>query len=195
LNAFQQCNNKIAELRKAAKFERTAFELDLVKADLEVVGNLSPKVQNTIIEAINNSASRFKIPIGLLHGVFRIESDYRFYLNHPTVTIGVKGKQITTYAIGLGGVIWECWEDTLKKYKIAETRTDLYIPETAVLATACILRSIINDELPKSNSYTLMGKIVRRYYGAYSEMYLSKMQEKTSDLWLKRMTMEILKNY
>lgn len=167
------------------------FEINLVNADLEtyndITGKLSSRVRVVILKAMEKNCKKYNLPIGLLHGIFRTESEYRFYLDHTKININVHGKSLSTNAIGIGGVVWEFWEDKLRSNGIAETKTDLYLPEINIEASCYILRSIINEELKNSNQYNIIPRIITRYYGAYSEGYLSKMQKVTSDLWMNRM--------
>lgn len=169
------------------------YELSFVEDDLHTLG-VSKYVQDTILETIDSCSSEYKLPIGLLHSIFRVESEYRFYIDHPVVNIKVKNSLISTRAIGLSGIIWEFWEDSLKKHNIAETRSDLYLPEINIRAASYILRYMIDDEMKKKQTqYSLLNNVVRRYYGAYSEEYMKKMEKVTSDLWMRRMSVELLR--
>ncbi len=170
------------------------FEIELVKADLDTYGTISPKVERIIIDNILDVHKKYNIPIGLLHCIFRVESEYRFNIDHPTVQVVVHKNQIKTHAIGLGGVMWCFWGDSLKKAGIADMETDLYLPDVNIQASGFILHSIIQSILNSIKGYPLgiLTEIVRRYYGAYNTLYMSKMQKITSDLWMKRMAKAIL---
>jgi hypothetical protein len=43
------------------------------------------------------------------------------------------------------------------------------------------------------SEYTILDNVIRRYYGAYSNTYLNKMELVTSDLWMKRIAKEIIR--
>ncbi|HLD98172.1 MAG TPA: transglycosylase SLT domain-containing protein [Candidatus Nanoarchaeia archaeon] len=169
-------------------FKQDLFRSDLqfVKEDIEMYGYISKRVNKDFIGSIEKASKEYSIPVGMLHSIFRVESDYRWMINHPKIF--VKGKE--TNAIGLGGVVWEYWSDKLINKKIAENRNDLYIPEVNIEAAAYILRYIINEEIHKPGA-DLLGRIITRYYGAYSELYKDKTIKITSELWMKKMIRDI----
>lgn len=171
------------------------YELDIVKADLETYGS-SKMFLDIAIPEIKSTSEKYKIPIGLLHAIFRVESDYRFNITHADVVVPVKGKSAKTNAVGLGGILWVYWGESLRSEKIAEVEQDLFLPNVSIRATGYILRYLIDSEIKAGgkNSYNILSNVVRRYYGAYSSLYMSKMQNYTSDLWMKRIGMELM-NY
>lgn len=175
------------------KYEELKYELSFVKDDLNTL-EVSKYVQSIILNTIDSCSLEYKLPVGLLHSIFRVESEYRFYIDHPIINIKVNNSNITTRAIGLGGIVWEFWADSLIKHNIAEKRSDLYLPEVNIKASSYILRLMINEETNKDkNSYTVLNRVVKRYYGAYSEEYMKKMEKVTSDLWMRRMSLELIK--
>ena len=170
------------------------FEIGIVKEDLATYGRSSIFIK-IVTPAIENAAEKYKIPIGLLHAIFRVESDYRPQIDHNKVTVPVHGNNIITNAIGMGGVLWVYWGDSLKARGIAETEMDLYFPQIAIEATAYILKQMIDAETKVNgnlNSFNVLSNIIKRYFGAYSLMYLAKMEKYTSDLWMKRIAKEVL---
>jgi len=176
--------------------DNKSFELDLVREDLQTYGTISARVQNIILTEIDSCSMEYKIPIGLLHSIFRVESEYKFNIDHPTVTIKLHGQIIKTHATGLGGVMWAIWQDSLKAHNIAQAETDLYLPDINIHASSYILSLAIKDALKnRQTGKGLLDKIIRNYYGAYSDMYMSKMERVTSDLWMKRITKTILKDF
>ncbi len=183
---------QIASEREASrqKVFRKQFELDLVKEDLNTYGSVSSKLQTIIVNKIGEVSEKYNLPIGLLHGIFRVESEYRFYITHPTVKVSVHNRTIETNALGLGGILWCYWGDSLRSHGIAESETDLYLPEVNIEAAAYILRYLVDDELKEGNSY-ILPRVITRYYGVYSSLYLTKMQSITSDLWMKRIEKEL----
>ena len=163
-------------------------DLDIVRQDLITYQKLSPTTIEEVLASIDAASKKWDIPVGLLHAIFRVESEYNFWINHPTVTVTVHQKRVRTQAIGLGGIIWEFWSDSLRKHNIAMTRTDLYLPEKNIEGSAAILRWITDAKLKKNSTteYNLINQIISGYYGAYDKTYHSKMERITSDLWLKR---------
>jgi len=170
-------------------------ELELIRLDLNEYTHLSTNIKNEITTAISDASEKYKLPPALLHSIFQIESDYHFNIDHPTVTVVIHGKKVTTSCKGLGGILFEAWAEKLKVEGIAETATDLYMPRCNILATGFILRTIINDELAASHGRAdswIVQRIITKYYGVKSPAYEAKMKQVTSNLWLKRMAREIV---
>ncbi len=181
-------NQSKIQLTQQFKKDIIDTDLEFVRQDINMYGYISPYVTDKIVKEIENSSKKYKIPIGMLHAIFRIESDYRFYITHSDVILK-GGNKIN--AIGLGGVVWYFWGDSLIKNNIAQTMSDLYIPEINIKASAYILRIIINEEVESVNESDLLNRIITRYYGAYDKLYRDKTFIVTSDLWMKRMLNEI----
>lgn len=174
--------------------ENRHYELEIVRDDLITYGR-SEKVSKIITDTIEEVTKDYDLPIGLLHAIFRVESDYKFNITHPTVTVPVHGRGVTTNAAGLGGIVWVYWGDSLRSKGIAETELDLYLPDVNVRASGYVLRYLIDDEMKRKNlsEINILDNVIKRYYGAYSPLYLSKMERVTSDLWMKRIAKELIK--
>lgn len=186
-NIIKEKENTILEL-KDNKNNKISYELGLVKEDLKTYGYLSDTVINQYLKAIEISNKEDNIPIGLLHAITRIESDYRFWVEHKLVKTKVNGKLKEIRAAGSGGIIWELWKDSLVYYNRANEKSDLFLPYQSIRSTSLILRILIKDELKKSND-NLVGRVLIRYYGAYDKDYYNKTTVVTSDLWMKRMNL------
>jgi hypothetical protein len=191
------------------------YELDLVKADLDTYGTLSEKVKKLIIDNIADVHRNRHIPIGLMHCIFRVESDYRFNIDHPDVMVKVgqcktiKGnsnnahldfpnRMIKTHATGMAGIVWYFWKDSLIANGIAEKESDLYLPDVSVQACGLVLSIQIKEIMSTSAvapGHDLIDRLICAYYGAYCSLYRDKMQKITSDLWLIRMSKDILREY
>jgi len=161
----------------------------IILNDLQTYNKLSENVIKDLVKSMYEASKTFDIPIGLLHAIFRVESEYNFWVEHKLIKITINKKRITTKAVGLGGIVWEFWSDSLKTHHIAFKRSDLFIIKNNINATAAILRWITNSLLiSPNNKNDLINKIIKRYYGAYSSDYFKKMVRVTSDLWLKRIS-------
>ena len=172
------------------------YELSLVEDDLKTYNHLSENTRQEILDSLYGAYKRFKVPIGLMHAVTRTESEYKFWLTHPTVTVSIykKGKKerVTTNALGMGGVIWEIWGDTLKHFNVAYEKSDLYKPGIGITAQACVLHLIIEDVMNDNTAIpNIVARIQSKYYGAYAKEYIARMKLVTSDLWIKRIAKEI----
>jgi hypothetical protein len=172
-------------------------ELGVVKLDLGEYEYLSDEVRGIILNSIDSASSRYKVPVMLLHAVLRIESEYKFWVVHPKVSVrvkldSVKYGRVETNALGLGGVIWEIWGKELKSSGIANSKGDLLLPDKNIFATAFILRYLINKNSSKANHNNAIPLLISEYYGAFDSGYESKMVRFTSDLFWKRITREIV---
>jgi len=168
------------------------YELALVEDDLKTYNHLSDNARQEILDSLYGAYKRFKVPIGLMHAVTRTESEYRFWLTHPDVNVKINGKRVKTNALGMGGVIWEIWGDTLKYFDVAHNKSDLYIPGVGITAQACVLHLIIEEVMVDSVPvYNIVPRVQAKYYGAYAKEYIARMKLVISDLWLKRIAKEI----
>jgi len=199
---FKVLNTAYGIEKETIAIERTAntiididnVSMDIVRSDLETYNKFSFRMIDGISNSIKAYSKKWGVPVGLVHSIMRIESEYKFWIEHDPINITVHGKKIKTKAVGLGGIVWEFWADSLKKHNIANTRTDLFLYDTNIEASTAILKWIINDELnkPYNNEINLINKIIKRYYGAYNQDYYNKMIKVTSNLWLKRIARTLI---
>ena len=165
--------------------EDKRYELAIIRDDLKEY-DLSENLSNVIIDKIEEASKKYKIPVMLLHAIFRIESDYKFWIEHDIITV----KAQKTRAVGLGGIVWEYWADSLTHKNIAKTKSDLFLPQVNIEATAYILRVIVNSYNDKKIN---IREIIKRYYGVDDNVYYEKMLNVTSDLFIKRIERELRK--
>lgn len=176
-------------------------ELAIIKIDLETYHKLSDMTINKIITSMRKTSLKYELPVGLLHCINRVESEYQFNIVHPTVTVLIGKQKLVTNAVGTSGILWCYWGEQLKKENIAQMETDLFYPDVSIEAEGYILRWLINDELSnvkkdslkneRITKLNILAHVVKRYYGAYSEQYLSKMETVTSDLWMRRIAEDL----
>lgn len=182
-------SNKETKVVMASKAHPHSYQLAIVSKKIDKAQYLSNKVRDLIKNSMQRAADKYKLPIILMHAIFKVESDYQYWIKHPTVRVNVDGKRISTNAIGLGGIMWCFWGDSLKANRIAETKSDLYLPDVNVMASAYILRTLINYEEknnPRLNKSNILNNVVRQYYGRFNRKYIRKMQRFTSKLWMKQ---------
>ena len=93
--------------------------------------------------------------------------------------------------------MWEYWGKELKQHSIAQKRSDLFLPAINIQAVAFILSQIISRSARnnKLEMWNITDTIVKHYYGVDSKEYKRKLLLYTSDLWMKRMSIVILKEY
>jgi len=140
--------------------------------------NLSQFMIDSLTNSIKKYSIKYNLPVSLIHSIIKIESDYRYKIAHSSVTIVVIDSMLTTSAIGLGGIIWEFWADSLKKNNIAINKQELFNPDVNIEATAFILRTIINSLKEKNyvNADNLISYLVKRYYGTTNKYYENKLK-------------------
>jgi hypothetical protein len=154
---------------------------------------LSPRIKDDVITALRLTSKEFGIPVSLLHLVIRVESDYRFNIDHKLVTIKVKGRDTKIQAKGLGGIVWELWADSLQTYGIAASSTDLYLPDVNIKAMGFILRDCLRKESGSDpNVSTIISRVVRRYFGAFSKDYEDKLLRDGGDFALRRIARDLV---
>lgn len=189
--SLQDCSSPKAMPIDSAVPDIRQAELAMIRADLDEYQDLSTATKNEFASAIAEVSQADTLPPGLLHAICQIESDYRFNVDHPVVTIKIGGKYQTVHARGVAGIIWEIWGKKLHTAGIAETSSDLYIPRIAIRSLGFILRVITNDEISKGNGTLIVRRIIAQYYGVVSPEYERKMKEVTSNLWLKRIARQL----
>jgi hypothetical protein len=166
------------------EIDDTPYELELVKADLETYGYLSERVIYEYLKGIQECYKEYKVPIGLMHAVIYIESDYRFWIEHDLVTLKELGYSVK--AVGAGAIIWELWKDDLLKVDSTLKKTDLFTPYIAIKCSGIILHKLITEETAKGYN-NIVNRVLIRYYGAYLQSRYDKTVKITSELWIKRM--------
>ena len=134
----------------------------------------------------------------LIHCIVSNESSYDPSARHPQIL--VRGKP--TFAIGLGGIVWEYNADALIKEGIAVARLDLTEPRNNIRGTAFILHKDVADIFARNPTLSedrFFDELIKRYYGAYDESYKSRMLTKIKDMaskqWIRRVVKSILTTY
>ena len=149
--------------------------------DIKKYSKLSSKMKVLIIKTVLDTSKKYDLNPLLVYSLLHTESSMRFYIQHSTVHLVIKGKKVTTRAVGLGGVIWEWWGDKLKKENIAFSRSDLFLPDVNIKAVGYIL-----NEFRKSP--TMRGcksrdeSMLRRYFGGNYKFYSDKIDKKIMNL-------------
>lgn len=186
--------SKTATLSPLQVTEMKAREVELgtIELDLKEFPILSDEVRKDIFNTIDKVSTEYQQPPMLLHIIFRIESGYQFWVEHPQVVVTVKGKRVPIRATGLGGIVWEFWADTLKKAGIAQTRGDLFIPAVNVRATGLILSILTEQAVKTSSEGNILPVLISKYYGQFDKDYESKMMRYSSDLFWKRISRDLM---
>jgi len=171
-----------ANQNKTCYLKLDNFQSELIKEDLKTYNYLKNKDIEKIIFNMQIYSIKYNLPIGLLHSIFRIETEYKFWIKHNN-----------DYAVGLGGVVWSCWKNKLIENNIAKSKNELRKIDNNIHATAFILRYFINIINEKQNDKFIIDDLIKYYYGAKNDKYYNKMKIVTSDLWLIRINEQITK--
>jgi len=153
----------------------------LLVNNLRQYKKLSPDIQSIIIDNVIAEATKYNINPIILYSLLDVESSMRFHIQHQKTSIKIKGKQVVIRAVGLGGVVWEWWDEELQKANIAKTRTDLFLPGNNIKAVAFILNEMYKKPLLngcKSKDESML----RRYFGGNFKSYSDKINLKVMSI-------------
>jgi hypothetical protein len=187
------CNKPVQSTKPIAEIQAREVELGTIELDLKEFPFLSEGTRKGIFNTIDTVSAQYELPPMLMHLIFRIESGYQFWIEHPQVTINIKGKSTPIRATALGGTVWEIWGDTLRKANIAQTRSDLFLPWVDIRATGLILSIFAEQAAKTGNVETVLPILISKYYGQFDRDYEAKMVKYSSDLFWKRISRELMK--
>lgn len=153
-------------------------DIHLLQEDLSTnYDYISVSAKERIFKSILTESQKYNINPVILYAVLHTESNFQYWIQHKPIKIVKDGKKITIQAIGLGGIVWEWWGESLKAKSICETKTDLYNIENNIAATAYIYNHLLNMPLhPKSKNINESAML--RYFGGYYPEYPLKIVEK-----------------
>jgi hypothetical protein len=177
------------------------MEKELVRMDIEEAGNrvgLSARQQAQYLDYLDEAATKYTIPMILVHSIVYVESSYDPSARHPQIVV----RGTPTFAIGFGGVVWEYNKDALIKEGIATARLELTEPRSNLLATAFIIHRDVEEIFAKNPTLSedrFFDELIRKYYGGYDEPYkvrmLAKIKDMASRQWIHRVVKTILLKY
>ena len=144
--------------------EKTS-DLSIIR-DYEEKNKDIPKNSDLILGTIIEEAEKYDFSPYILYAIFWQESRFKAHIEHPFIY--VKGKR--TRAVGLGGVVWEWWDQKLIKNDIADVRADLFDPETNIRASAFILNEFRKMKQLQGTQNKLESALAR-YYGSVKSGY------------------------
>ena len=185
------CNKPYVPSLQSADVTAREVELGTIDLDLKEFPILSDETRKDIFKTIDEVSAQYEQPPMLMHIIFRIESGYQFWVEHPQVVVTIKGKKVPIRATGLGGIVWEFWADTLKKAGIAQTRSDLFIATKNIRATGLILNILAEQTVRTSSEANVLPVLISKYYGQFDKDYEGKMMRYSSDLFWKRISRDL----
>lgn len=147
--------------------------------------HISKENRTLLLTSIAKAADKYKISPIVLYCLISVESSFRWWIDHPLVTVkSSEGKKVKTRAIGLGGIVYEIWGKELAQKGILETKSDLYSIEQNVNSIAYVYSKLKAMKLhPKANNAIESGLI--RYFGGGYRSYFDKIDKEIAKL-LKR---------
>lgn len=145
--------------------------------------HISVENRNLIMESIAKAADKYNINPLVLYSLIAVESSFRWWIEHPLVTVnGSDNKPTKTRAIGLGGVVFEIWGDKLKEAGVISTKSDLFLIDKNIAASAFIYSYLKSKPLhPKANNPIESGLI--RYFGGGYRSYFEKIDAEIASMF------------
>jgi len=177
------------------------MEREMIRYDIQETGKqigLSQQQQDDYLSYVEDASNRYKLPMILIHTIAYVESDYDPSVVHPQIK--VKGK--VTRALGEMGVVWEYNSVALIKEGTAVSRLELTIPKNNIFSGAFLIHRMVDEIIAKNPNLPedkFFDELIRKYYGAYDELYKLRMETKIKDIaskqWIRRAVKTILFNY
>ena len=167
-------------LENMTNFNKYTTDSTVIAIELSKVEYLSKSSKLEILSSINEVEKKYSIPSLLIYGIIKSESNFRFDITHKPITINIDNKKIHTAAIGLGGIIYEFWKDSLITNNIIETKTDLYKIKENILSIGYIVNKLTKQENGNIDS------IICKYVGSSNIKYKHKISNTVFDLWYKQ---------
>lgn len=160
-------------------------ELEIIALDLdESYPHLTQDQKEQIYMGIVEASNLYNIHPMILYSLLHVESSMRFWIEHPTSTIEINGKKVKAQAVGLGGVMWEWWSDLLKEKNIAQKRSELFLIQTNIMASATIYNELYMRPMhPKAHNKDESAMI--RYFGGGYRSYFEKIDTHIAKLYKK----------
>jgi hypothetical protein len=175
-------NTKIKDL--SSWKDKKSFILinrSLLETNLKLYTKLSPKIQKIIIDNVIETANKYNINPLIVYSLLHVESTMRFQIEHSKVLINIKGKKKYIRAVGLGGIVWEWWGDALKKEGIAQTRSDLFLPDVNIKAVGFVLNEMYKKPMLKGCK-SKDESMLRRFFGGNFKNYSDKIDLKVMSI-------------
>lgn len=160
-------------------------ELEIIALDLdESYPHLTQDQKEQIYMGVIEASNLYNIHPMILYSLLHVESSMRFWIEHPASTIEINGKKIKAQAVGLGGVMWEWWSDLLKDKNIAQKRSELFLIQTNIMASATIYNELYTRPMhPKAHNQDESAMI--RYFGGGYRSYFEKIDTHIAKLYKK----------
>lgn len=166
-NNLEKLNSKVQNLK-----------ISLVN-DMSSMRHLGGEQQSLILAEIWKQAKQYKINPAFLYAVLWNESRFRNDVIHKPVYVKALKKKIQ--ALGMGGIVWDFWQDRLKANTSLKSKKDLKDWKKNIEGTAYILSYL--KSLPKvSNTKNKYESASSRYYGKYHANYVNKTMLKFTEL-------------
>ena len=189
-DTFVKCEPEIIEVVKEievpTKEEGTIIAItieDMYKDLTTRYPHISPENRNLVMESIAKSADKYAVSPLVLYSLIAVESSFRWWIEHPQVSVqSSEGKPVKTRAIGLGGVVFEIWGDKLKEANVIATKSDLFLIDKNIAASAFIYSYLKSKPLhPKANNPIESGLI--RYFGGGYRSYFDKIDAEIASMF------------
>jgi len=145
-----------------------------LSADLATYEHLSTANRTAILSTIFEASTTYSINPLILYSLIFKESSFRWWLIHGTD----KDKD---RACGLGGVRYSIHGEALRSAGIIETKSDLFLIEPNIMATAFIYNEYRKLPLKDGATSPDMSAMLRYFGGNYKE-YFQRIDSKIIDI-------------
>jgi len=133
-----------------------------LEEDIKNYKDISNDSRKQIIESLFKYSKEYNINPIIIYSIIATESSFKFWIKHSQVTVkDAKGRMVQTRAIGLGGVIYEIWND---KLNFIETKSDLYKIDKNIHAVFGIIK-ILKEKPLMEGTKTKIESAFLRYFG------------------------------
>lgn len=183
---------------------QTKSDLELIDLDMrENFSFLSEDSMEEIKQALQDGHKMYPfIPIILPYATCRVESDLRYWLEHPKVTLqSGRNKGKTIQCCGIAAIQWEEWGDKLIAAGIAKKRSDLFKIKQGILACYFVSAIGIKNDADKITSKNISQIYSVNYFGGGSwngktaTDYKHKLIQYTSELWMLKVAKDISRTF
>lgn len=144
--------------------------------------HISKPNRDLIMVSIAKAADKYNISPLVLYNLVAVESSFRWWIEHPLVTVqNYEGKSVKTRAIGLGGIVFEIWGPKLKEAGVIDTKSDLFQIDKNIDSIGYVYSYLKSKPLhPKASHATESGLI--RYFGGGYKGYFDKIDAEIASM-------------
>lgn len=160
---------------KVPEISKEELELENLRhymhVDMSATASVPEDLKYEITQEITKHSIAYNTDPKLVYAILFTESRFRNGVNHTRTYVKQLKKEVQ--AIGMGGIIWEFWDDYLIANTSLKEKKDLEDWRKNIEATTAILAFLSNSKMhPKAQDAKENAAI--RYYGLHNAEYVKK---------------------